>query len=237
MNIKVVLFDLDGTLLPMNQETFINTYFGLLAKKLANRGYEPNKLIESILIGTKAMVKNDGSKTNEAVFWDTFTEIYGKNALLDMPYFEEYYKTDFDKVQASCGYNENAKNVVDTIKNLGYRVALATNPIFPQIATNKRIAWAGLNTSDFELYTTYENSCFSKPNTKYYLDILQKLNVQPEDCLMVGNDVNEDMIANTIGINVFLITDCLINKNNKDISHLPQGSLEDLLQYIKNINT
>ena len=30
-----VLFDLDGTLLPMELEKFTNTYFGLLAKKAA----------------------------------------------------------------------------------------------------------------------------------------------------------------------------------------------------------
>ena len=35
---------------------------------------------------------------------------------------------------------------------------------------------------------------------------MQKLNVSPEECLMVGNDVSEDMIAETIGMKVFLIT-------------------------------
>ena len=33
--ITTVLFDLDGTLLPMELEEFTNTYFGLLAKKAA----------------------------------------------------------------------------------------------------------------------------------------------------------------------------------------------------------
>ena len=236
MNIKVVLFDLDGTLLPMDQDVFVKTYFVLLAKRLAIRGYEPNKLIESILVGTKAMVQNDGLKTNEEVFWDKFVEIYGTKVKEDIKYFDEYYKTDFDMVQTSCGYNENAKSIVDKIKQLGYRIALATNPIFPKIATEKRISWSCLNSNDFELYTTYENACFCKPNIKYYLDIIERLNVKPEECLMVGNDVNEDMIANSIGINVFLMTDCLINKNNKDISSIPQGNFEDLLQYIKNIS-
>ena len=35
MNIKAVLFDLDGTLLPMDQDIFVKSYFGLLAKKLS----------------------------------------------------------------------------------------------------------------------------------------------------------------------------------------------------------
>jgi len=32
---------------------------------------------------------------------------------------------------------------------MGFRVALATNPIFPAIATEKRIRWAGLTPEDF----------------------------------------------------------------------------------------
>lgn len=39
--IKVALFDLDGTLLPMDQDAFTRGYFNLLAKKLAPHGYEP----------------------------------------------------------------------------------------------------------------------------------------------------------------------------------------------------
>ena len=233
--IKVVLFDLDGTLLPMDQDLFIQTYFGLLAKKLAPLGYEPNKLIESIWIGTKAMIKNNGNKTNEDVFWDEFAEIYGEEAKKDISHFEEYYKTDFDKVQTSCGYNEKSKWIVEEIKKLGFKLALATNPIFPSIATKKRIKWAGLNPDDFELFTTYENSNFSKPNIKYYENILLKLNVEAEECLMVGNDVSEDMIVETMGMKVFLLTDCLINRENKDISSIPQGNFEDLLDYINKI--
>lgn len=235
MNIKVILFDLDGTLLPMDQDVFIKTYLGLLAKKMASRGYEPNKLIESIWLGTKSMIKNDGSKTNEEVFWNKFTEIHGENSIKDLMYFDEYYQTDFDNVKASCGYNENSKHVIDEIKKMGYRLVLATNPIFPQVATKKRIGWAGLSPEDFELYTTYENSCYCKPNPKYYLEILSKIGVSPEECLMVGNDVNDDMVAKSIGINVFLLTDCLINNDNKDISYFPQGNINDLLEYIKNI--
>ena len=69
---KTVLFDLDGTLLPMDQDEFIKAYFGGLATKLVPFGYEPNKLIQGIWAGTKAMVTNDGAMTNEARFWQTF---------------------------------------------------------------------------------------------------------------------------------------------------------------------
>ena len=57
MSITTVLFDLDGTLLPMDLEVFIQAYFGKIAARMASYGYEPKKLIESIWRGTGAMVK------------------------------------------------------------------------------------------------------------------------------------------------------------------------------------
>lgn len=234
--IKVILFDLDGTLLPMDQSVFVKTYFGGLAKKLALRGYEPQQLINSVWAGVKAMIKNNGEKLNEQIFWDVFENIYGKKVKSDMQYFEEYYKQDFDKVQEVCGYNEKAKQVMNTVKQLGFRTALATNPIFPAIATKKRIFWAGLDYTDFELITTYDNSRFCKPNLEYYKDVIKELNVSPEECVMVGNDVSEDMVASKLGLKVFLLTDCLINKDNVDISAFPNGSYDQLIKYLTTLN-
>lgn len=120
-------------------------------------------------------------------------------------------------------------------KKKGYRVVLATNPLFPAIATQTRIGWAGLTPEDFELYTTYENSGFCKPNPEYYKEILGKLQLSPEECVMIGNDVSEDMIAKDLGMKVFLITDCLLNKENKDISVFPNGSFAEAIAYIEQL--
>lgn len=233
--ITTVLFDLDGTLLPMDQDEFVKAYFGSLAKKLAPLGYNPDKLIPAIWAGTKEMIKNDGSFLNEIAFWKKFCEIFGEKALNDEPVFDEFYRNEFSKVQAVCGYTENAKKAVDLCKAKGFRVALATNPIFPAVATESRIRWAGLEPCDFELYTTYENSSFCKPNLKYYKMILERLRVEPEECLMVGNDVGEDMITEKLGMKAFLLTDCLINKTDSDINAYPHGNFNALLEYINNL--
>ena len=237
MKITTVLFDLDGTLLPMDQNAFIKAYFGGLARRLAPYGYEPQKLVDSIWQGTAAMVKNDGQATNEERFWQGFEAAYGKPARKDEEHFAAYYREDFDKVSASCGYTPAARVIIDTVKAKGLRAALATNPIFPAMATERRIAWAGLDISDFELFTTYENSRFCKPNPDYYRDVMQALGVCPEECLMVGNDVGEDMIAQTLGCRVFLLTDCLINPKGVDISVYPNGSYDALIDFIKKLNT
>jgi FMN phosphatase YigB (HAD superfamily) len=235
MSIRYILFDLDGTLLPMDQDVFVKAYFSGLVTKLAPHGYEPKTLIETIWGGTAAMVKNDGSKTNEQAFWDFFATVFGQTAKADEPRFDEFYRTDFQQVQTVCGFDERAAQTITALKEMGYMLALATNPIFPAIATESRMRWAGLNKDDFVLYTTYENSRRCKPNPDYYRDILAQLGAKPEECLMVGNDVSEDMIAETLGMKVFLLTDCLINKHGQDISDYPQGSFEDLIDFVRTL--
>ena len=235
MKITTILFDLDGTLLPMDQDLFVKAYFTGLAKKLGPYSYNPEDLIKNIWSGTKAMITNTGETTNEEVFWKVFRDIYGESVTDHMPVFEDFYKNEFQEAKASCGFNPLASETIEYIKSLGFRVALATNPIFPAIATESRTRWAGLKPEDFELYTTYENSSYCKPNPKYYLEVIKKLGVEPEECLMVGNDVNEDMVAKKLGMKVFLLTDCLINADNKDISEYPSGGFEELREYIKKL--
>lgn len=230
---KAVLFDLDGTLLPMDQDAFTKGYFKLLAKKLAARGYEPAELVKNVWAGTAAMVRNDGHCSNEEAFWDTFTEIYGWSARNDIPVFNAFYANEFQQAQALCGHTPKAAEIVHWLKAQGCRVALATNPLFPAIATESRIRWAGLEPEEFELYTTYENIGYCKPNLDYYREILRRMALQPEDCLMVGNDVGEDMIAEKLGMKVFLLTDCVINKAGENIDRWPHGGFDELAEYLR----
>ena len=232
MSIKAILFDLDGTLVPMNQEVFVEDYFKRISTCLAPRGYEPRQFIDTIWKGTYAMIKNNSDRCNEDVFWDFAVSVYGDKILADKPLFDKFYETEFDKVKAVCGFNPKAKETVYKLKEMGYRVALATNPIFPERATRWRIGWAGLCPTDFEFYTTYENINSCKPNTAYYIEVATRMGVNPEECLMVGNDVGDDMIAESIGMKVFLLTDCLINKTDKDINVYPHGSFDELMNYI-----
>ena len=235
MSITTILFDLDGTLLPMNQELFTKIYFKNLAEKLEPFGYESNKLIQSVWEGTKVMIRNTGEITNEEAFWNYFISVYGQKAKNDIPEFEKFYKYDFVKAKKGCGYNPKAGKLIKKLKAKGYKLVLATNPLFPQIATLQRITWAGLDVADFELITTYENSSYCKPNVEYFNEVLNKINEKPENCLMVGNDAYEDMIASKLGMKVFLLTDWLINDDNIDITIYPNGDFDTLKDYIKTL--
>lgn len=235
MSITTILFDLDGTLLPMDNDEFTKVYFKLLAETLAPHGYNAKQLVEAIWAGTAAMVKNDGGRSNEEAFWEKFAEIYGEKGLADKPIFNRFYENEFERAMSVCGHNSKAAEAVRKIKAEGYRVALATNPIFPALATESRIRRAGLSPDEFEFFTAYENIGFCKPNPDYYREILRRLKINADECLMVGNDVTEDMVAESIGMNVFLLTNCLINKEHKDISVYSRGGFEQLLNYIENL--
>lgn len=235
MSVKFVLFDLDGTLLPMDQDVFVEAYFKGLAQKMAPYGYDPKQLINAIWAGTKAMIKNDGSVTNEEAFWEVFTGIFGAEARSAEPILERFYEVEFQQVQKVCGFAQQANGIVQQVKERGMIPVLATNPIFPRIATQSRIRWAGLQQEDFQLITTYENSRHCKPNTAYYQDILDALGAKGEECAMIGNDVKEDLVAAQLGMQVFLLTDCIINREETDISCYPNGSFEELSNFIGNL--
>ena len=233
MSISTVMFDLDGTLLPMDNDEFTRGYFKLLAAKLAPRGYELKALVDGIWAGVAAMAANDGSRTNEEAFWARFTGIFGEDALADRPLIEEFYERDFDVARRFCGYNPAAAETVALARGLGLRCILATNPLFPPAATRLRIGWAGLRPEDFELITTYDNCSYCKPNPDYYRDILRRRGLDGAECLMVGNDADEDAgAASAAGISAFLLTDCLINRSGAPLDAYPHGGFPELKKYI-----
>ncbi len=235
MKLTTIFFDLDGTLLPMDEDAFVGAYFKGLAEKLAPLGYEPQSLLKSIWTGVKAMVNNSGACTNEEMFWRAFTDIYGEKCRQDEGVFEDFYINEFQRVQHVCGFDPEAAEVITKLKHMGYRLVLATNPLFPRVATESRIRWAGLSPEDFVYISTYENSRHSKPNLDYYKEIMDKVGVLPEECLMVGNNVEEDMIAEQLGMSTFLCTKCLLNKQGKDIAGYKQGDLSELLIYVSEL--
>ena len=232
MAITTVLFDLDGTLLPLNQDEFAKQYFVHLSAFLSTRGYESTQITKALFSGVTAMMENNGRALNETVFWEDFSRFYEEKARNDLPLFDEFYRDYFVALKSITSCNPRMREVIDRVKSAGCTAVVATNPVFPATATEQRIRWAGLNPEDFRLVTTYENSRFSKPNPRYYEDLITQLGVSPEECLMIGNDTLDDMIAESLGIHVFLLTDCLVNRQNKDIDAYPHGDVSRLMEYL-----
>lgn len=231
---NTILFDLDGTLLPMDVEEFTHRYFGLILQTMNEKGFDGKMILDAILSSTKAMILNDGKKTNEEVFWENFTSLTNLSRDLMEPHFNDFYEHVFDQIDSHV-QSENMKQAVNILKEKNYRLILSTNPLFPRIATLKRIQWAGLDPNDFDYITTYENSSACKPNLAYYEEIMNKLDLDIKECMMIGNDVQEDGILEKIGIPVYLISDYLLNRNNQKITTFEMTDSDAFLKYVQNL--
>jgi FMN phosphatase YigB (HAD superfamily) len=240
MKYQGILFDLDGTLLPMDNDTFIKGYLGLLSGAVAHLGYKAEVMIPTMWQGVAAMVKNDGSKTNFDIFWEYFSKSFGEKVYGDIPTFDAFYSdpNGFHKAATLTQPTPLAKEAVALARQKADCVVLATNPFFPRVAVESRISWAGLAASDFDLLTTYENSRSCKPNPTYYLEICEKLGLDPGQCLMIGNNAKEDVwAAQKAGLSAFLLTDCLIDEDGLLQKGLdcPKGNFAELIDFLKSI--
>ena len=240
-----VLFDLDGTLLPMDFDTFMKGYLGLLVKTLAPFGYDKDRLVGDLWKGVGAMARNDGSMPNRTRFWETFAQGFPEKfvgatseeseALLKRQddLFLSFYANEFDGARAyTSPAPEAAREAVASARRRADRVILATNPFFPAVAIERRLSWVGLRPDDFDYVTTYETSSFCKPNPLYYREVLARFDLEPAGCLMVGNDVAEDIAPTEgLGMGCFLVTDCLIDKAGAG-TDVPSGSMGELITWL-----
>ncbi len=233
--IDTILFDLDGTLLSMDQDEFIKSYFGLLGKYAASQGWDQRETMRVVGAGTKAMMTNDGSMTNEERFWKVFTEATGRERKRAEEIFLHFYENDFEALSSLSVKKPESAGTVRKMRQKGLRTVLATNPLFPRIATEARIRWAGLTAEDFDWITTYENSRYSKPSPDYYREVLAAIGACPQNCLMVGNDIEEDMCTAQLGMQVYLVTDHLIDTRGKGVEGFRHGTLKELENQIDQI--
>ena len=232
---KAILFDLDGTLLPLDEKLFVDIYFTELSKVFSEYNIESNKLVEAIWTATHEIIKNDGKRTNEEAFWEKFKSIINIDLSNVKEVLEKFYANEFFTKLKKCSTENNlAKVAVNLAKKNGRKVVLATNPVFP-IDALVRLKWTGLDIDDFDYVTHYSNSSFSKPNPKYYLDLCKKLNVEPKDCLMIGNDERQDIFAaSSAGMNCYLVTDYLYTYPECKVN-CEKGSFKDLIEKLKTL--
>ncbi|MBQ2953611.1 MAG: HAD family hydrolase [Clostridia bacterium] len=232
---QAILFDLDGTLLPMDTETFARAYFGALARELADFGIPQEALIGAIWGGTKAMMSNDGSRLNADVFWDTFTAATGVDRAAIEPRCDRFYTTGFHAARAATAPNALAAEAVRIAREKAEKVVLATNPLFPMEGQTTRLSWLGLSPADFDLVTCYSTDRFCKPNPTYFADVCRRIGVAPGQCLMIGNDEAEDMAcARAAGMDAWLVTDCRIPCPGNPWQG-PCGTFDELLTLLKSL--
>ena len=235
--IRAIFFDLDGTLLPMDENKFSEIYFGSLAKYLEPHGYDPKQVIKGIWTSAGAMMTNNSGRYNEEVFWETFNAFNGRECRQDEKIFNEYYKTTFPITKNACGENPYARKIVEFCRENFEFVLLTTNPLFPRIATETRMGYVDLRVEDFDFVTTFENFMYCKPNPKFFIEIMNRFNLKPEEILVIGNHTGEDCAcAKACGIqSILLKVNIIYDPNVKEkFEEVEPSELIDYLKKIKN---
>lgn len=228
--IKTILFDLDGTLLSINMKDFEDIYYRSLSESF--KEIIPPENFMKILYGSVVtMVKNTEHRTNEEVFMEAMRSHVKDDLPLYFEKFSSYYENDFHILKEAVLDTTEMQQATKLLKNKGYELVIATNPLFPKEAIEKRIEWSGIDRSDFSYVSYFEKNHYCKPNLEYYEEILQHIERRPEECMMVGNDALEDLIAGKLGITTYLITDHLLNRNGIEIKADHVGDYKDFLAF------
>ena len=146
---------------------------------------------------------------------------------------KEFYTNEFKETKKICEDNPLAKEIVKFCKENGLITVLSTNPIFPKPGTMTRMSYIGLEEDDFDYVTTYENSYFCKPNPTYFISLLDKFNLKPEEVIVFGNNREEDYeCARKCGLKCYLVGNYLIDPQNREpVNHI---NMEDVIQTINN---
>ena len=226
--IDTLLFDLDGTLVPYWQDAYLSAYLKSVAAVFAAAGYDPKAAVKALMESCYVMIQNDGSRSNRDAFFTDFTARLGEGAAALEPALEAYYRTDFSAVKDVFCEQRDLKAMIAALRKKGYTLVVATNPLFPLCAIEERLSWVGLSPDDFDYITVYDNSRFCKPNIAYYEDLLKTLGREASRCMMIGNNIEEDMIAGEIGVSTYLVRDYLENPKNLDPNGFTGGRFTDL---------
>lgn len=232
---KAIFFDLDGTLLPMELEDFLDTYFEVLAKCAVRHGYDPAAFSRAVGTSVGAMAKHEPGILNADAFWESFQREWGCAGDAELAFFDDFYENDFNQVGAGIEPNPAAAQAVEALRRKGYPLYLTTMPMFPRPAVEWRLRWAGVDPGAFELITCYDNSTACKPHLHYYEENIQRAGVSAHDILMVGNNTEEDLTVMQLGMDAYLVTDYLINPNNFDVDTVKHGSLVEFASFAESL--
>ena len=230
---RAVCFDLDGTLLPMDIDEFMNAYFSSLARFVASRGLDAASFTEGLRAGTRAMAVHEDGATNAQAFWDEFFRHVDRDATDWDALLSEFYEGEFGRIGEGFQGDPAVPRILATLREKGYPLVLTTMPMFPLRAVEWRLAWAGADPASFERITHYENSTAVKPRPGYYAENLAALGCAGADVLMVGNNTVEDLAFCDLGADAFLVTDWLLDPVGYDLSTVRHGRMADLERFVE----
>lgn len=235
--IKGVLFDLDGTILRLDYDEFAKEYVTSLFNYI-NKYYPLNITLKEFFHYLLQAQKDLSTDERDIDCYRKFFLNFQKYVNFDLDKMidvvTKYYDSDeYDSLKELCQGNQNVLKAIDILFKEGITLVIATNPVFPTNGIYKRLIWAGIDLSKIKFVTYGENCRYIKPSLKYYQEIISTLGIENESLMMVGNDVEEDMVAAKLNLKTYLIKDNLISRFHNEASFINQGSSEEFLEFIK----
>lgn len=229
-----LLLDLDDSLLKTNQAAFVPAYFQALSTKLFPH-LDPGLVARALVAGTDAMNRNeDFTRTLKSIFDEVFYPMLGLEMGSHDTKIDTFYDEVFPTLQPITSKNPDAQAFIDWAKAKGYRLVVATDPLLPRKATHHRVRWAGFEPQEFDLISVFEDFHFSKSFPAYYAEVLGRIGWQDGPVIMVGNDIQRDILpAKMLGLPTFFLD------GEPGSSPGPEaglrGSMPDLRRYLESV--
>jgi FMN phosphatase YigB (HAD superfamily) len=229
-----LLFDLDDTLLETNMDTFIPAYFKALSETLADK-IEPELMLAALMGGTRAMMSNtDPALTLQEVFTSFFYPKLGLDRSMLQAAVDSFYDEIFPSLGTMTKPIPAAIKLLDWAFAQGYRVAIATNPLFPLKAIQHRLRWAGFPQEKypFALVTSYETFHFTKETVAYYPEVMGHLGWPEDPVVMVGDNIEREVKpTQAAGFPVFWVRKP--GETSEEPVGVPQGTLESFRGWLE----
>lgn len=201
-----LLLDLDDTLLKNPMEAFLPPYFRALGE-VVSEFVAPERWQKALRHAIRGVMAEAGGEVtvHERIWREIVAELAVERGPLQRR-VERFYDEEFGVLDGPTAPVDGAPELVAAARGAGWRVVVATNPIFPYRAVSHRIRWAGLDEDLFDLVTHSESMHAAKPHAAYFAEIAARLDLPPARCVMAGNNLGHDLAgAARIGMRTFWV--------------------------------
>jgi len=208
--IKAILLDLDNTLLLNPDKVFAQAFLqGVTSHFQQAHGLESADQMHRASLKGLADA-HDGTQSNMARMETLFQHASALSAEAARETWAAFYATAYPSLLETCIEPvAGAASLIESLREAGAAIVIATNPIYPEAAIRARMAQAGLPIEHgvYALVTGAELMHYPKSDPAYYAEILGRIGIEPYEALMVGDSLTNDIQpAHTIGVHTFHIT-------------------------------